>query len=102
MNDYRYIRVAAKGYRRLAPVDVLETHRDHLGWLDQKLGETFDGQTFVVTHHAPHPAVLPDGGGRLAAAYASDLSALLEKHAPARWYFGHSHDAQNVKLGTRS
>ena len=99
MNDYRYIRVAAKGYRRLTPADMLVRHHDHLSWLDQKLGETFDGQTYVVTHHAPHPSILTCGGGSVAAAYASDLSALLEKHNPARWYFGHSHDAQNAKVG---
>lgn len=99
MNDYRYIRVAAKGYRRLTAADVVERHRDHIGWLDQKLGETFDGQTFVVTHHAPHPSVLRGGRGALAAAYASDLTALMEKHNPARWYFGHCHDAQNAKVG---
>lgn len=99
MSDYRYIRVAAKGYRRLTPADVIEKHLDHFRWLDQKLGETFDGQTYVVTHHAPHPSVLRGGGESLAAAYASDLSALIETHRPERWYFGHSHDAQNAKFG---
>lgn len=99
MNDYRYIRVAAKGYRRLTPADVFAKHQDHLKWLDQQLGEEFDGQTFVATHHAPHPSVLTSGAGSLAAAYASDLSGLIAKHSPSRWYFGHCHGSQNAKIG---
>lgn len=34
------------------PLSAHQTSRD---WLKQKLDETFDGVTVVVTHHAPHP-----------------------------------------------
>lgn len=100
MNDYKHIRVASKGYRKLRPSDVVAVHRDHLSWLDQTLGNVFDGQTFVATHHAPHPAVLEDLPGNLAAPYASDLSHLIFNHQPARWFFGHSHGAKNTSVGT--
>jgi len=99
MNDYKHIRVASKGYRKLRLADVVATHRHHLDWLDQALSETFDGQTFVATHHAPHPSVLEDLSGPLAAAYASDLSALIQKHRPERWFFGHCHGAKNAHVG---
>lgn len=99
MNDYKHIRVAAKGYRRLRTSDVILKHRDHLTWLEQALSEPFDGQTFVATHHAPHPSVLDGFSDGVAAAYASDLSALILKHRPERWFFGHCHGAKNARVG---
>ncbi|MEM9342825.1 MAG: metallophosphoesterase [Pseudomonadota bacterium] len=99
MNDFRKIRVASRGYGRLRPADVTARHRDHVNWLDETLDERFDGKTFVVTHHAPHPDVLQDYSDGLDAAYASDLSKLINKHHPDGWFFGHSHDANNLTLG---
>lgn len=55
MNDYKKIRVAERGYRKLRPSDVLARHRDHRRWLESVLASPFDGRTFVATHHAPHP-----------------------------------------------
>lgn len=99
MNDYKKIRVAARGYRRLRPSDVVSLHKCHLKWLSDKLSEPFDGPTFVATHHAPHPAVLRKRSEGLEAAYASDLSNLILQHRPKAWFFGHSHDAVSMKLG---
>lgn len=99
MNDYRHIRVAAKGYRRLRVSDVVSKHWDHLNWLEQALDESFDGETFVATHHAPHPSVLESFPGDLAAAYASDLTKLILKYRPARWFFGHCHGVKNARVG---
>ncbi|WP_300020065.1 metallophosphoesterase [uncultured Roseobacter sp.] len=91
VNDYKHIRVAAKGYRRLRTSDVISRHRDHLMWLERALREPFDGETFVATHHAPHSGVLECFSDALAAAYASDLSELTLKYRPSRWFFGHCH-----------
>ncbi|MDW3224911.1 MAG: hypothetical protein R8G34_18840 [Paracoccaceae bacterium] len=65
----------------------------------QALSEPFDGETFVATHHSPHPSVLDGFLNDLAAAYASDLSALILKHRPERWLFGHCHGAKNTRVG---
>ncbi|MEM8837783.1 MAG: metallophosphoesterase [Pseudomonadota bacterium] len=99
MNDYRKIRVASDGYRRLSPSDLIARHRDHLSWFDDELSRPFDGRTFVVTHHAPHQSVLQDYSEGLDAAYASDLGAFIQTHKPDRWFFGHSHGAKDVSLG---
>lgn len=99
MNDYKKIRVAARGYRRLWPSDVVSLHKSHLLWLSEKLSDPFNGTTYVATHHAPHPAVLRERKEGLDAAYASDLSDLILQHRPKAWFFGHSHDAVNMKLG---
>jgi len=99
MNDYRKIRVASKGYRKLRPSDTVAIHRDHLKWLIEALGRPFDGRTFVATHHAPCSEVLSDWGEGLDAAYASDLSAVIEAYQPDGWFFGHSHDAKDLTMG---
>ena len=99
MNDYKRIRVAARGYRRLRPSDVVSLHQSHLKWLHEKLSEPFKGTTYVATHHAPHPAVLQERSEGLDAAYASDLSDLILRHRPRAWFFGHSHDANSMKFG---
>ena len=99
MNDYKHIRVAAKGYGRLRTTDVITRHRDHLMWLEQALSEPFDGETFVATHHSPHPSVLDDFSDEIAAAYASDLSALILKYRPERWFFGHCYGVKNARVG---
>jgi Icc-related predicted phosphoesterase len=100
MNDYRYIRVAAGGYRKLRPSDVIHRHRDHLTWMTQALAEPFDGRTIVITHHAPHPGALRGLSDQQVAGYASDLTPLLlGETAPALWLHGHCHAAESLIVG---
>lgn len=97
MNDYRAIRVEAGGYRKLRPEDTTRIHRRHLAFFDHALAQPFDGHTAIVSHHAPHPSVLTSPNPTYDAAYASDLTALLERHhtpTTRRWFFGHAHHAQ--------
>ena len=98
MNDYKHVRVVAREYARLRPVDTIALHRDHLHWLEAALAKQFDGETFVVSHHAPHPTCLP-AGHSLSAAYASDLSTLILRHQPLVWAHGHVHQHRDVQLG---
>ena len=99
LNDYRLIRVASDGYRALWPSDVVKRHVVHLRWLERTLSEPFEGPTFVVTHHAPHPDVLGWHSGDLGAAYASDLESLILKHQPTAWLYGHCHDGGDMTVG---
>ncbi|OWX98643.1 hypothetical protein B6V76_18765 [Thioclava sp. IC9] len=98
MNDYRYIRVAGSGYRKARPADTIAKHHEHLVWLRGQLATPFDGETVVVTHHAPHPTALPPGAP-LPWCYASDLTALIEEYQPERWLFGHTHHAAEFQVG---
>lgn len=106
MNDYRYIRVAASGYRKARPSDTVALHRQHLEWLHAQLTKPHAGSTIVVTHHAPILAGLDDD---LRHAYGSDLTAFIRETAPDAWFYGHSHipfstsvgrtEVKNVSLG---
>lgn len=97
MNDFRLIRVAQGGYRRLRARDVEREHERHLAFLDGVLSTPFEGPTVVVSHHAPHPDVLLPGEAPRAA-YASDLSDFLTRHAKASswWFHGHAHRGMDV------
>ncbi len=95
--DYSRITVG-EARRRLRPHDVLQMHEDHLAWLNQTLGEPFQGATFVVTHHGPHPDLL-GSLDRLSPAYASDLGDLIRRHQPEGWICGHIDDRRDAQIG---
>lgn len=96
MNDYRLIRVSSDGFRRLQPRDTVALHRADLAWLEAQLSLPFDGETIVVTHHAPIP---PEPAQDIDAAYGSDLTAMIEKYQPKAWLFGHTHRVQERMIG---
>lgn len=90
--------------RTLTPRDTVGYHERTVAYLDRALGETFDGVTVVVTHHAPYPRSIHQKylGRPSSAAYASDLTWLIEKHRPEFWLHGHVHDSFDYVVdGTR-
>lgn len=102
MPDYRSIFQAREGVdgigslpdEFITPEDTVEVHREHRAWLEQKLAQPHfaapDGETIIITHHGPSPAT----AGNLtpqSPAFHSDLSDLIARFNPSRWYFGHSH-----------
>lgn len=81
LNDYRRIRLASGGYRRIRPIDTIQWHgRDRL-WLQERLNEPFQGRTIVVTHMAPSVRSIPERYREqlISAAFASNLEALVLK-----------------------
>ena len=110
MNDFQVIyRERAPGgwkkdgqrLRPFTPAEAVAIHRESVAWLDQELGRPFDGKTVVVTHHTPHadcnhPAFR---GDILSPAYCSDLTWLIEKHAPDIWISGHTHASYRFHIG---
>ena len=134
MNDYRRIKaikwwMSEKNQKRIqrlldtvsdhneqfVPLTALDEHRYSLRWLKNQLKEPFDGQTVVVSHHAPsRTSLLPSiseqsdlepknwkNGSRYSdnsdiykiAAYASDLDDLLCSYSDNidLWVHGHTH-----------
>jgi 3',5'-cyclic AMP phosphodiesterase CpdA len=83
------------------PRDVYDEHQRHRQAIDDALRVPHDGPTVVVTHHAPsirsvHPGDRTDPS---AAAFASDLEALIERHRPQLWVHGHVHHASDYGVG---
>jgi predicted phosphohydrolase len=96
MNDYKMIRVGGAGYRKLRALDTVALHRADLDWLTSAFAVPFDGETIVVTHHAP---LAPQPPQEIDAAYGSDLTAFITAHQPKLWLFGHTHRAQTAQIG---
>lgn len=99
LNDYRRIRLAKGGYRKIKPLDVAQWHWEDRIWLQERLEEPFDGMTVVVTHMAPSSRSIPERyrGQLLSAAFASELDALVSK--ADLWVHGHIHDSMDYRLG---
>ena len=102
MNDYRRIRTSP-AFSKLTPRAVHGMHLRARAWLSTQLSTTCAEPTVVVTHHAPGLLSIPPHhrADPLSAAYASDLSSLLDGRAHV-WIHGHTHHAVDMNVnGTR-
>jgi Icc-related predicted phosphoesterase len=99
MTDYKRIRLAKKGYRKLRAADTAQFHAIEKSWLTKKLEEPFEGQTVVITHMAPSMQSVTDQFAHdlASASYASRLEDLAEK--ADLWIHGHMHDSFDYLIG---
>ena len=89
MNDYNYI--AYDGYV-LTPEDILAIHNKSRTWLENKLGEEFNGKTVVITHHAPSTKSWYDNENSLHLYnYCNRMEELIGKNDIDLWIHGHIH-----------
>jgi len=87
--------------RTLRAEDTLARHWIDRDWLRRSLDEPFNGQTVVVTHHAPSRGSLAPRrfGERLSPAFVSELpSAMFD--VPSLWVHGHTHWATDYMQGS--
>jgi predicted phosphodiesterase len=99
LNDFYHIRIDG---RRFTPQDSIDLHNIAVQWLEMKLKELFEGETVVVTHHAPSFAsVVPHyQHDPLSACYASRLDRLMGYSK--LWLHGHTHSSLDYEIaGTR-
>jgi Icc-related predicted phosphoesterase len=100
MNDYRKIATRRSPWKRFVPETAYRMHQDSRRFIETAL-KADPIPTVVVTHHLPHANSIPARfkGDLLNAAYASDLSQLVEEGRPALWVHGHTHDSCDYRLG---
>ena len=98
MYDHRRI---AHGDRLFMPADALQLHCDARRWLSERLAHRSGATTLVVTHHAPSPQSVEPRfrGDSLSPAFASELTPLIEAHAPELWIHGHTHWNVDYRIG---
>lgn len=102
LNDHRMIRFAERGrFGRFTPSHAEMLHRRDLAFVVNQLAEQHDGPTVVVTHHAQHRQSVAEryAGQPLTAAFASDLSEVIEKYQPELWIHGHDHGSHDYMVG---
>jgi predicted phosphodiesterase len=96
LNDFYHIKIDG---RLFTPQDSIDLHNEAVKWLENKLKhEPFDGETVVVTHHAPSFAsVVPHyQHDPLSACYASKLDHLTGLNA--LWIHGHTHNSLDYMI----
>ena len=104
MNDYRAIKTGEGRSRdRLLPRDTIAAHKVSRAFLERNLADPFDGDTVVITHHAPSYRSLKSGGlsfDDLDWCYASNLEHLMVGDtAPSLWLHGHIHATRDYVVG---
>lgn len=101
MNDYRQIAWQKNPWQRFLPVHSYRLHQDSKAFLAPELASS-PLPTVVVTHHLPHPGSVPERfvGDPTNAAYASDLSDIIDASRPALWVHGHTHDSCDYSVGS--
>lgn len=101
MNDYRLIAGQRNPWRRFLPEDAYRLHRESRSFIEDSLSDR-STPTVVVTHHLPHTASIPERFAEdlLNAAYASDLSSVIEARRPRLWVHGHTHDSADYMVGS--
>lgn len=77
----------------ITAAEMIERHKGSRQYIDARLAEPFEGTTVVLTHHAPTAKSLnPRYSGHITnAAFASDLSAMIQARKPTFWIHGHVH-----------
>jgi hypothetical protein len=104
MNDYRCIKTGEGRSRdNFQPKDSIAAHKEWRKWIQEQLAiDHPDGDTVVMTHHAPHPMSLLHGRAvdSVDCCYASDLTPILEgENAPSLWLHGHIHSNRDYNIG---
>ncbi|MCB1721889.1 MAG: metallophosphoesterase [Rhodospirillales bacterium] len=98
MNDFRLIRKADSPF---LPSDTLALHERYvekfLAWFDEDLS----GPRVVISHHAPviNPCTQYMGSPLMPAFNSLDMQAIIEKHQPDLWIYGHTHECDDQTLG---
>jgi Icc-related predicted phosphoesterase len=84
--------------------EMIFRHKESRAHIDEALAEPFDGTTMVLTHHAPTARSLDSrfAGHVTNAAFASELSPMIQTRKPTFWVHGHIHCFQDYEeSGTR-
>lgn len=73
--------------------EMIRRHKESRAYIEAELARPFDGKSMVLSHHAPSPrSINPIYKGYVSnAAFASDLSAVIQAGKPDYWVHGHVH-----------
>jgi hypothetical protein len=94
INDFRLI-------RDFSPSEARKRNVLDRGFIRSELAKSIAGKTVVVTHHAPHPFSVEDRfkSDMTSAAFASDLTDIIEQYQPSLWIHGYMHASSDYRVG---
>jgi predicted phosphodiesterase len=99
INDFRLIRNPDQTSFR--PADAVLLHENFkvklLKWFGRELG----GPRVVITHNAPviNPNTKHRGSPFMPAFNSLDMVEVIERHQPAVWVYGHTHECDDQTIG---
>jgi predicted phosphodiesterase len=98
MNDHRRIKWRRDPWQRFQPIEARLLHLESRAFLERELSKSHAGPTLCLFHHP----VIPDAVDfvqydLLAAAYASDLTALFESYECDLVVSGHVHRSFDIR-----
>lgn len=93
LSDHSQIGLRRGEMELFAPRHAVRLHLKSRAFIEDTLRQDHDGQTVVVTHHAPHPgSVAPEyTGDIITPAFVSDLSDIFGRFDIDAWIHGHTH-----------
>jgi len=100
LRDYHAIHLDKQKTRIIEPADTVAIHHKDITWLHEQFVQKPD-KLVVVTHHGPsikslHPAYTED---IVSCGFVSALDDFVDASRANYWISGHSHCAQNFRIG---
>jgi predicted phosphodiesterase len=101
MNDFRLIKCNDSGRAIFNVENAIKLFNGDIAWMRSVLSEPFNGDTVVVTHHAPSEKSIEAQykGDDLNSAFASNLENFILEFAPKLWIHGHCHAQTSYEIG---
>jgi predicted phosphodiesterase len=99
INDFRLI--CNPDQTSFRPADAVALHENFRSKLLNWFGNNLAGPRVVITHTAPviNPNTKHVGSPFMAAFHSLDMVEVIERHAPALWVYGHTHECDNQTIG---
>jgi Icc-related predicted phosphoesterase len=101
ISDFQRAGWCKRPFSKLRPYHTLRKHHESREFLNRFLADYRRNRTVVVTHTAPSAASLPSDfrSTPAAAAFASNLTSMIETRGPELWVHGHVHRACDYMVG---
>jgi Icc-related predicted phosphoesterase len=101
MLDHRHIKWSRDPWQRFRPVEARILHHQSRSFLEEELAKAHAGPTVCISHHAMTlEAVAPVfHDSVLTAAYASELSPMIDRFQPDLVVSGHTHHSIDIQRG---
>ncbi len=95
MNDFRLIKMG--NGMSLTPQYTTKLHDQFVSKLLEWFALPYPGKRVVVTHHAPviNPVTKYTGSPLMPAFNSTDMMAIIDKHQPELWIYGHTHECDD-------
>jgi predicted phosphodiesterase len=99
INDFRLIR--NPDHTSFCPADAVVLHENFRAKLLNWFGNDLTGPRVVITHNAPviNPNTKHRGSPFMAAFISLDMVEVIERHQPALWVYGHTHECDDQTIG---